>query len=160
MAFMKAMDLPHRAMCAVLYRRTDTTIVIVSKVDTYCIVVFFCRHGSRRGNTEQVVVRWRRLVAFMKAMDLLHWIGQCARYCTIASPWLSKWPAMEVHLFVVAASFVCSNVAKRSCYGPFKLTPSYYYYIHLVYAYLIGCRRQQWTPFWPSLSPADEPEFD
>ena len=40
-AFMKAMDLPHRAMCAVLYRRTDTAIVIVSKVDTYCIVVLF-----------------------------------------------------------------------------------------------------------------------
>ncbi len=33
---------------------------------------------------------------------------------------------MEVHSFVVSASFVWSNVAKRPCYGPFKLTPSYY----------------------------------
>ena len=37
----------------------------------------FCRPGGRRGNTEQVVIRWRRLVAFMKAMDLLHW-AMCA----------------------------------------------------------------------------------
>jgi len=44
----------------------------VSKVDTYCIVIFFCCPGGHRGNTEQVVTRWRRLVAFMKALDLLH----------------------------------------------------------------------------------------
>ena len=31
-----------------------------------------CRPGGRRGDTEQVVVRWRRLVVFMKALDLLH----------------------------------------------------------------------------------------
>ena len=28
--------------------------------------------GGRRGDTEQVVARWRRLVAYMKALDLLH----------------------------------------------------------------------------------------
>jgi hypothetical protein len=32
----------------------------------------FCRPGGRRGNTERVVARWRRLVAFMKALNLLH----------------------------------------------------------------------------------------
>jgi len=31
-----------------------------------------CRPGGRRGNTEQVVARWRRLVAFIKTLDLLH----------------------------------------------------------------------------------------
>jgi len=31
-----------------------------------------CCPGGRRGNTEQVVARWRRLVAFFKAQDLLH----------------------------------------------------------------------------------------
>ena len=41
MAFMKAMDPPHRAMHAVLYQRTATAIKMVSKVDTYCIVVLF-----------------------------------------------------------------------------------------------------------------------
>jgi len=38
---MKAMDPPHQAMHAVLYRRTATAIKMVSKVDTYCIVVLF-----------------------------------------------------------------------------------------------------------------------
>ena len=33
----------------------------------------FCCPGGRRGDTEQVVARWRRLVAFMKALDFLHW---------------------------------------------------------------------------------------
>ena len=32
----------------------------------------FCRPGGRRGDTERVVARWRHLVAFMKALDLLH----------------------------------------------------------------------------------------
>ncbi len=32
-----------------------------------------CCSGGRRGNTEQVVARWRRLVGFIKALDLLHW---------------------------------------------------------------------------------------
>ena len=32
----------------------------------------FCRPGGRQGDTERVVARWQRLVAFMKALDLLH----------------------------------------------------------------------------------------
>ena len=32
----------------------------------------FCRPGGCRGNTERVVARWQRVVAFMKTMDLLH----------------------------------------------------------------------------------------
>ena len=32
-----------------------------------------CVPGGRGGNTEQVVARWQSLVAFMKALDLLHW---------------------------------------------------------------------------------------
>jgi len=31
-----------------------------------------CRPGGRQGNMEQVVARWRRLVASIKALDLLH----------------------------------------------------------------------------------------
>ena len=31
-----------------------------------------CVPGGSRGNTEQVVARWQSLVAFMKALDLLH----------------------------------------------------------------------------------------
>ena len=32
----------------------------------------FCRPGGRQGDTEQESARWRHLVAFMKALDLLH----------------------------------------------------------------------------------------
>jgi hypothetical protein len=44
----------------------------------------FCRHDGRWGNTERVVVRWRRLVAFMKAMDLLHWAMRAVLHHCIA----------------------------------------------------------------------------
>ena len=37
----------------------------------HCCFVF-CHPGGRRGDTERVVARWRRLVAFVKALDLLH----------------------------------------------------------------------------------------
>jgi hypothetical protein len=33
---------------------------------------FDCRPGGRWGNTKQVVTRWWRLVAFIKALDHLH----------------------------------------------------------------------------------------
>jgi hypothetical protein len=70
-AFMKAMNLLHQAMHAVLY---VTAIEMASKggghVAHRCVD---CIPGGRRGNTEQVVARWQSLVAFMKAMDLLHW---------------------------------------------------------------------------------------
>jgi len=31
-----------------------------------------CRSGGRRGDMEQVVTRWRDLVAFIKTLDLIH----------------------------------------------------------------------------------------
>jgi hypothetical protein len=61
-------------MCAVSYCRITTAIEIASKggghVAHRCVD---CVPGGRRGNTEQVVARWQSLVAFMKALDLLHW---------------------------------------------------------------------------------------
>jgi hypothetical protein len=36
----------------------------------HCFV--FCRQGGHWGDTERVVAWWQRLVAFMKAVDLLH----------------------------------------------------------------------------------------
>ena len=40
-AFMKAMNLLHQAMCAVLYRHIATAIKMASKVGTFCIIVLF-----------------------------------------------------------------------------------------------------------------------
>ena len=48
----------------------------------------FCHPGGRRGDTEQVVAQWWRLVAFMKALDLLHW-GMLA-VLHHPPPWLLK----------------------------------------------------------------------
>ena len=46
---------------------------MVSKGSTLCHRCSVdCHPGGRRGNKEQVVTQWRRLVAFMKVLDLLH----------------------------------------------------------------------------------------
>ncbi len=60
-------------MRAVLYCRIATAIKMASKggghVAHRCVD---CVPGGRRGDTERVVARWRSLVAFMKALDLLN----------------------------------------------------------------------------------------
>jgi hypothetical protein len=43
-----------------------------------------------------VLVGWWRLVAFMKATNLLHWAMR--GYSTAASRWPSKWPSKWVHV--------------------------------------------------------------
>ena len=59
-AFMKATNLLHQAMRAVLYRRIATAIEMTSKGGGYfahrCVD---CRPGGRRGDTEQVLARWQ-----------------------------------------------------------------------------------------------------
>jgi len=55
-----------------------------------------CCPGGQRGDMERVVTRWWCLVAFTKALDLLH-------------HWLSKRPAMEVLSFVVAEFLALHN---------------------------------------------------
>ncbi len=63
----------HWAMRAVLYCRITTAIKMASKggghVAHRCVD---CVPGGRQGDTERVVARWRSLVAFIKALDLLN----------------------------------------------------------------------------------------
>ena len=66
-----------------------------------------CRPGGRWGNTEQVVAQWQRPVASGVALDMR--IGQCRMYHFNASPWPSKWPATEGHLFVAATYLAWHN---------------------------------------------------
>jgi hypothetical protein len=70
---------------------------------------FVCyRPGGCQGNMEQVVARWRHLVALWKPCT--SFIGQWAQYCTVAPPWLvSEWSAAEVLSFIVAAFFAWHN---------------------------------------------------
>jgi hypothetical protein len=66
--------------------------------------LFVCRPGSRRGNIEQLVTRWRHSEDSGIALDMLHW--QFQMHILNASAWSSKWPAKERHSFVIVASFV------------------------------------------------------
>jgi hypothetical protein len=72
-AFLKATNLLHWVMRAVSYRCIATAIEMTIKGGGHfahrCVD---CHPGGRRGDTERVVARWRRLVAFMKALDHLH----------------------------------------------------------------------------------------
>ena len=102
-AFMKATNLLHRVMRAIEPAHRDghqngqqSGYILHNR----CVD---CRPGGRQGDTKWVVARWRRSVASVEALVMLHW--GCAPYCIGTPPWLSKWPATEVHLFAVAAYF-------------------------------------------------------
>ncbi len=69
----EALDLLHRAMRAVTYRR----IAMAIKTATFLGVLvdcclFACCPGGRWGDTERVVARWRLPGASSVALDLLH----------------------------------------------------------------------------------------
>jgi hypothetical protein len=67
----KALDILHRAMCAGSYRRTASAIKTAGKAGPIFHRCFVCCHpGGCRGNTEQVVNRWRHLVASGVALDM------------------------------------------------------------------------------------------
>ncbi len=57
-----------------------------------------CVPGGRRGNTEQVVARWQSLVAFMKVLDLLHWV---MRYVS------HRHTAMAIEIAHDGGAFIC-----------------------------------------------------
>jgi hypothetical protein len=100
-------------------------IVMVSKVDHILHRRFvICRPGGHRGDTEWVVDRWRRLVAFMTALDLLHRAMRAV---------LHHLTAMAIEIASERGTFVCCHrpffdqtQLKWPCYGPFKLMPSYF----------------------------------
>jgi hypothetical protein len=69
----EALDLLHRVMHAVTYRRIAMAIKMASKVGVFlhCCFVCCCPVG-RWGNTEQVVACWQRPEASNVALDMLH----------------------------------------------------------------------------------------
>jgi hypothetical protein len=70
----EALDLLHRAMCAVTYRRIAIAIdmAIFAHVFVYCCL-YACFPGGHLGDTEQVVARCRHPVASVVALDMPHW---------------------------------------------------------------------------------------
>jgi len=69
---MKALDLLHRAMCAIvpLHRDHHQNGHQSGYILHYHCVD--CRPGGRRGDTERVVTRWQRSVASGEALVMLH----------------------------------------------------------------------------------------
>ncbi len=68
----EALDLRHQGMRAVLYWPTAMAIKMANKIGAFCHRCFVCSHsGDRRGDTEQVITRWRHPVASDKALDVL-----------------------------------------------------------------------------------------
>jgi hypothetical protein len=70
----KALDLLHRAMCAVLYQRTAAAINMATFLGVFVdCCLFACCSGGCWGNTEQVVAQCRHPVASGVALDMPHW---------------------------------------------------------------------------------------
>jgi hypothetical protein len=57
-----------------------------------------CRPGNRRGDTERVVTRWRRSVAFGEALVMLHWAMNRV---------LHRRTAMAIEMACDGGAFVC-----------------------------------------------------
>ncbi len=90
MASSKALDLLHRAMHTVLYRRTTAAINMATFLGVFVdCCLFACCSGSRWGNTEQVVAQWRCPVASGVALNMLHWA-----MCFI----LHRWTTMVIKM--------------------------------------------------------------
>jgi hypothetical protein len=69
----EALDLLHRAMHAVAYRRIAMAIEMASFAGVFVdCCLYACFPGGRWGNTEQVVARCRRPVASGVAVDMPH----------------------------------------------------------------------------------------
>jgi hypothetical protein len=73
-AYSEALDLLHRAMRAITYRRIAIAIKMASFVGVFvdCCSIACCP-GGRWGNTEQVGAQWQCSVASGVALDMPHW---------------------------------------------------------------------------------------
>jgi hypothetical protein len=70
----EALDLLHWAMQAVTYWRIAMAIKTATFLGVFVdCCLFACCPGGRWGDTERVVARMQRPVAFRVALDMLHW---------------------------------------------------------------------------------------
>jgi hypothetical protein len=83
-----------------MYRPTATAIELNGQQSGHILHLYFvcCHPGGRRGNMEQVVAQWQRLVTFMKALDLLH---------QVMCPVLHHHTAMTIRMTSKGGTFVC-----------------------------------------------------
>ena len=80
-------------------------------------------HGIRRGNTGQILARWRRPVASRVALDLQYWAMRSAPYHLIHMA--IEMACKVCARFSVIDFMACINVVKQPCYGRLKVKLSY-----------------------------------
>ena len=80
-------------------------------------------HGVRWGDTGRILARWRRSVASRVALDLPYWAMRSASYRLTRMAFEMAREAGAC--FSVVDFMSCITVAKRPCYGPLKIKPSY-----------------------------------
>jgi len=71
---MKALDLLHRLMRRYSTAASQSPSKWPSKWVYFALSRVDCRYGGCRGDTEQVVARWRHSVASGEALVMLHWV--------------------------------------------------------------------------------------
>ena len=123
--------------------------------------LFACCPDGRRGNTEQVVPRWRLPGASSVSRDMLHWamlhtLLQCTRMA-INMVCNRGTFARRRRLFLFAVIVAKDHVMVHYNELQARLLFSY---LSSTILYLIGFHWQQWMPFWPPLLPTDESNFD
>ncbi len=155
----EALDFFHQAICAVTYQRIAIAIKMACFLGVFVdCCLFACCPGGCWGNTEQVVARCQCPVAFGVALDMPHWAmpSVLLRRTAMAIKTTGGW----VHLFATTTFFYCCNHSLRPCYYQLKKQQARLLFVNMLLTilYLIGRRRQQWTPFWPPLLPADKPD--
>ena len=80
-------------------------------------------HGVRWGDTGRILARSRRSVASRVALDLPYWAMRSASYRLTRMAFEMAREAGAC--FSVVDFMSCITVAKRPCYGPLKIKPSY-----------------------------------
>jgi len=80
-------------------------------------------HGVRWGDTGRILARSRRSVASRVALDLPYWEMRSASYRLTRMAFEMAREAGAC--FSVVDFMSCITVAKRPCYGPLKIKPSY-----------------------------------
>jgi hypothetical protein len=106
-ASIEALDLLHWAMHGSLYRRIAMAIKLAGFAGVFVdSCLFACCPGGCWGDTEQVVAQCQCPVASKVALDMPHWAMPSV--LLRRTPWPSKCPADEVHLFIIV-DFVITN---------------------------------------------------
>jgi hypothetical protein len=160
LAFRKAMNLLHLAMCAVLYRRIVMASKTASKVGAFSSL--FC-----------LLLPWRSpgqytAISCTMAGSSYFWcspghatLGDAI--CIAPLQWQSTWPATEVHSIVIVNLVIIHIVAKSDFMINKKQWQAILLFVNILFTNLyviIAARRQQRTPYWLPLSPASEPNFN